>query len=82
MRGNDPIDRFHRFIFIAMHYGTVKLTGHAYIVNRVIMQLLLSSSCASRSFHGGNVIFITALYRLQKLKVCVLIKMMFSNLVK
>ena len=60
--GNDPIDRFHRFMFIAIHYGTVKLTGYAYIVNRVTMQLLLSSSCASSSFHGVNVNFITALY--------------------
>ena len=34
------------------------------------------------SFNGVNVIFIIALYQLQKLKACVLIKMTYSNLVE
>ena len=46
------------------------------------MQLLLLSLCVSSSFHGVNVIFIIALYQLQKLKACELIKMMYSNLVE
>ena len=46
------------------------------------MQLLLSISCSSSSFDGVNVLFIIALYQLQKLKARVLIKMMYSNIVE
>ena len=46
------------------------------------MQLLLSKSCALRSFHDVNVVFIIALYQLQNLKARVHIKIMYSNLVE